>query len=405
MAIEVKMPRLSLTMESGVVLEWRKSVGEAVRKGEELAEIETDKASVALESPATGYVRRLLVPLGEDVPCDTALAILTATADESLGDPAGSESWHAAVAGPMPGASAPAEARSPAEPAAPPEGRGHVNASPAAKHLARELAVDIATIQGTGPGGRIGLEDVQRAADARTAAPAPRSERRLPITKMRAAIAQSMVLSATTVPQFTVRRRVDLTAALRLRDTLASGETPSPGLVDVLHLATVRALRRHPEVNAGFEAGETMYSSHIVLHDAVNLGFALALPDGLLVPVIRDAHDMSVEHLAAARGRLQDAARTNGLSARELSGATFTVSNLGALGVDEFEALVNPPEAAILAVGRLRHDLVVRDGAIHTLPMMTLTVTADHRILDGAQVAAFLDTLARYLDQPEALGP
>jgi pyruvate dehydrogenase E2 component (dihydrolipoamide acetyltransferase) len=164
-------------------------------------------------------------------------------------------------------------------------------------------------------------------------------------------------------------------------------------------------LRRHPEVNASFEAGETMHSSHIVLHDAVNLGFAVALPDGLLVPVIRDAHDMSVEHLAAERGRLQDAARTNGLSARDLGGATFTVSNLGALGVDEFEALVNPPEAAILAVGRLRHDLVVRDGAIHILPMMTLTVTADHRILDGAQVAAFLDTLARVLDQPEALGP
>ncbi len=407
MAIEVKMPRLSLTMESGVLLKWLKTVGDPVRKGEGLAEIETDKANALLEAPATGYLRKILVEEGAEVPCDVLVGILTDTLDEP---------WKSAS-----GEDAPVESSvASSEPAArqvavPRPDETEVRASPAAKHLAKQLGIDLSTVAGTGPQGRISGEDVQRAADERQRATSPPAavaverEQRLPLTKMRVAIAERMIASATTVPQFTVRRRVDMSAAVRFRDertSLASSKaekTATPGVADVLHLALSRALRAHPEVNASFEAGSSLETSHLVLHDSVNLGVAFALAEGLIAPVIHNAHEMSLEQLADARQRLQDEARNNRLPASALTGATFTVSNLGTMGVDDFAAIINPPEAAILAVGRMEPTLVVRDGAIHTLPMVTLTVTADHRVLDGAQVAQFLETLADYLSNPDAI--
>ena len=393
MAIEVKMPRLSLTMESGVVVQWLKAVGEAVGKGEELAEIETDKVNVMMESPASGFVRKLLAEVGKEIPCDTTIAIVTATVDEELDGQ---------------GAPAPPPVPSPSVPPPAPQGggRAHVNASPAAKNLARQLGVDLSTVAGTGPGGRIGLEDVQRAVEAARApadaTPQPSAgTRRVPLCRMRAAIAGRMT-AALAAPQFTVRRRVDMSGVLRQRAALEGGTARAPGVADMVYLAVIRALRAHPELNAGFEPGATPESSHLLLHDAVHLGVALAVPDGLLVPVIRDAHTLDLAALAAARRRLQEEAMAGRLPAQALDGATFTVSNLGTMGVDEFTAIVTPPEVAILAVGRLQHDLVVRDGAIHTLPLISLTVTADHRALDGAQVARFLDTLATYLEHPDA---
>ena len=400
------MPRLSLTMESGILVKWLKAVGDPVQKGESLAEIEPDKANALLEAPAAGYLRKTLVEEGSEVPCDVAVGVLTDTPDES---------WeHAAGEAPVTSATSAAEtfARQVASPL--PAG-APVPASPAAKHLARQLGIDLSTVTGTGPEGRISSEDVQRAADERPAAATstpdmPTSaERRVPLTKMRAAIAQRMTLSATTVPQFSVRRRVDVSAALRFRDeevALKSGRsegTATPGVADILHLAVSRALLVHPEVNGSFEEGDPLEASYVVLHDSVNLGIALALPDGLIVPVIQRAHEMSLQQLTAVRQELQEEARNGQLPTGSLTGATFTVSNLGTMGVDDFTAIVNPPEAAILAVGRMEPTLVVRDGAIHTVPMLTLTVTADHRVLDGAQVARFLDTLASYVSNPETI--
>lgn len=408
MATEVRMPRLSLTMESGVILQWLKAEGDAVSKGEPLAELETDKVNVTMESPAPGYVRRLLVEAGVTVPCDMAVALLTATADEPLDGAAPGAPGRAAeppagreAAAPVAGAPAPGLPNAPG-------GRAHLNASPAAKNLARELGVDLALVTGTGPQGRIGLEDVRRAAEgdgaARAAgtspAAAPPGDRRVPLGRMRGAIAQRMTLSVTTVPQFTVRRRVDMTAALIVLETIEAGPgTRGPGVADVLHLAVVRALCAHPEVNASFEPGPTPETGQSVQRAAVNLGIAVALPDGLVVPVIRDAQEMGLADLATARQRLQEEARTGRLSVDSLSGATFTVSNLGTMEVDEFTAIINPPEAAILAVGRMQQSLVVRDGAIHIRQMIGLTVTADHRILDGAAVARFLGTLCGYLER------
>jgi pyruvate dehydrogenase E2 component (dihydrolipoamide acetyltransferase) len=405
-ATEVKMPRLSLTMESGVLVKWLKAEGDSVQKGEALAEIETDKANALLEAPTAGCLRQMLVEEGAEVPCNVTVGILTDTPDgpwEYAGD-------HAQVATTPAASTAPTQLTTPSVSV-----ETQIQASPAAKHLARQLEIELGTVTGTGPRGRISSEDVQRAADERVAAttapPAVWSsaERRIPLTKMRIAIAQRMIMSATTVPQFTVRRRVDMSRTLRFLDeqaSLESGESQratSPGIADVLHMAVSRTLLAHPEVNASFEAGDTFDASCVVLHDSVNIGFAVALPDGLIVPVIHRAHEMPLEQLAATRRRLQDEAGNDTLPAGALTGATFTVSNLGTMGVDDFVAIVNPPEAAILAVGTMQSTLVVQDVTIRIAPMLTLTVTADHRLLDGAAVARFLGTLDKFLSNPDAM--
>lgn len=461
MPIEVKMPRMSLTMEIGSIVHWLKAPGDRVERGEDLAEIETDKVNVALEAPASGYVRALLVEPGVDVACDSPIALLTATADEPLnpvpqglrlrGDgratptPVGSTAHNAPdsvldipvqpISTADENGIQPTDTRqlvpgvaSAIRPQSEVTARAHVNASPAAKNLAKQAGVDLALVAGTGPGGRIGLEDVQRAVDARAtsalgrpeiqsrgenrsgAAPsavgsapaiAPRSEAR-PLSRMRAAIAQRMT-AALAAPQFTVRRRVDMAAALRVRQAQSAAGGRAPGVIDLIHLAVARALLAHPEVNASLHAGRSPEQSAIVAHTGVDLGFALALPDGLIAPVIRDAHTMGLQALAAERLRLQEDASAGRLAASALGDATFTVSNLGTLHVDEFTAIVTPPEVAILAVGQLQETPVARDGAIHVVPLIALTVTADHRALDGAQVAYFLETLAANLNHLETL--
>jgi pyruvate dehydrogenase E2 component (dihydrolipoamide acetyltransferase) len=334
------------------------------------------------------------------------VAILTDIPDE----PWGYASEHARVASPLVAAETPPQQTTPSVSV-----ETQILASPAAKHLAKELSIDLGTVTGTGPLGRISSDDVQRAAGERVSASSapPRvstsDERRVPLTKMRLGIAQQMILSATTVPQFTVRRRVDMSPAIRFRNEQASPESwrpemaRPPGIADVLHLAVSRALLAHPEVNASFEVGDPFDASRLVLHDSVNLGIAVAMPDGLIVPVIHRAHEMSLAQLAAARRRLQDEAGNSRLPTSALTGATFTVSNLGTMGVDDFAAIVNPPEAAILAVGKMEPTLVVRDVTIHTVPMLMLTVTADHRVLDGAAVARFLETLDQFLSNPDAM--
>jgi pyruvate dehydrogenase E2 component (dihydrolipoamide acetyltransferase) len=416
MATEVKMPRLSLTMEVGTVIQWLKAAGDTVAKGDDLAEIETDKVNVTMESPAGGYLRAVLVDAGVEVPCDTTIAMLTETADEPLAIPASApppgqpttDMASTATAEPRQAAPDPGPPAVPASPPPPVQaatGNTHVNASPAAKNLARQLGVDLTTLVGSGPGGRIGLEDVQRAADLQSTqaqAGTVTGGRIVPLGKMRSAIAQRMSLAATTVPQFVVRRRVDLTGALRFRDERRgmAVEGDAPGVIDLIHLAVSRALLRHPEVNASFHAGKPAEQSNLVLHDGVHLGVAVALPAGLVVLVIHNAQTLS---LARERRRLQNDAQDNHLAASALSGATFTVSNLGPLGVDEFTAIVNPPEAAILAVGRMQETVIPCDGATKIVPMIALTVTADHRVIDGAGVAHFLDTVATYLDQLDSL--
>lgn len=352
----VILPKLGLTMEEGRIVSWRKREGERVAAGEVLFEVETDKATLEVEAPAAGIVRRIVVPEGEAAPVAHVIAFIADTIEEPLpaASPVTTETHEPAVVAP-----GPSEAR--------------VAASPAAKKRAAELGLDITVILGTGPGGRITLEDVEAAA----AAAAP-GERREPLTRMRRAVALAMTRSSRDVPQFSISRDVDLSGADRRR--LPEGAS----YTDVIVWACARALRRHPRFRSRFEGDA------LVLSEAVHVGVAVALADGLIVPVIRDADRKGLGALAREREALEAGARAGKLPADALSGAVFTVSNLGPQGVDRFTALVNPPEASILALGRIADRVVVADGAPAVRKVATLTLSVDHRVADGADAARFL---------------
>ena len=414
------MPRLTQTMDEGTLTRWLKAEGERVSQGEVLCEIETDKSVVEVPSPVSGVVRRLLAAPGEVAQVGQVLALITDTADEPLeGEPphgAGQTEEVAAVA---------AAGALPAAPSRP-------RASPLARRLAEQLGVDLRTVTGTGPDGLIVEADVRRAhaqaapgaaavaaapaavvaasakpaaaatAPASTVAPAPSpGVRSVPLTRMRAAIARSMTASAA-IPQFNVTREVDVTGLLQLHAATAgaiqrvSGQRPS--LTDFLVQAVARVLLRHPYLNATFERREPLEQSVIHLHPEVHVGLAVAVEEGLIVPVIRSAQRKSVAELAGEREALVEAARQGRLTAPQVTGATFTISNLGPMRADQFVALVNPPEVAILAVGRAR-EVARRSGeGVVWRQVMTLTLSVDHRAADGAQAAAFLDDLASFIE-------
>ncbi|MFQ5880518.1 MAG: dihydrolipoamide acetyltransferase family protein [Dehalococcoidia bacterium] len=406
MITEVILPKLGLTMEEGTILTWLKQEGDEVVQGEPLVEMDTDKATMELEAPASGILRRILIPEGEVVPVTTLVALIADTADEPLPEvvaapgPTREAAGEGAVPVAMPAPRPAAEAE-----AAVAEGRQR--ASPAARKLAQELGIDLAQVRGSGPGGRITSHDVERAAAEKVgaAAPAGEKERVIGLSRMRRAIAASMTLSATTIPQFAISREVDMTAVGELRQRLLPQVEKEKGVrlsyTDIIVRAVAQALPAHPLVNASFEAGETLEASQIRLHESINIGLAVALEEGLIVPVIPDADRKSLAELAVAREQLEAAAQRGRLSASQLGGATFTISNLGGLGVDQFQALVNPPQVAILAVGRIAERVVPTARGIETRPMLSLTLTADHRVLDGASAAAFLATVAEHLERPE----
>ncbi|MDE3101853.1 MAG: 2-oxo acid dehydrogenase subunit E2 [Chloroflexota bacterium] len=373
---KVILPKLGLTMDEGKIVAWRKREGDAVAAGEILFEVETDKATMEVEAPAAGVVRKIFLTEGAMAPVTTLIAVIADSASEPLGDVA-SESV-------APGANASSLTAAPSAPASVPspaaaEGE-RVRSSPAARKRAQELGIDIEKVRGTGPGGRVTLEDVD-AASARPPAAAPvaapsagGAERRIALTRMRRAIADAMTRSAQ-VPQFQVSRDVDMTAADELR------RSEGVSFTDLLVAACARALRMHERFRGRFDGDA------IVVGDGVHVGVALALADGLIVPVIRDADRKDLKAIAQERERLQQGARAGKLPADALTGAVFSISNLGTLGVDRFQALVNPPEAAILAVGRLSRAKV-----------LTLTLSVDHRVADGADAARFLSDVAAWLE-------
>ena len=365
----VILPKLGLTMDEGKIVAWRKREGDRVAAGEILFEVETDKATMEVEAPAAGYVRRILLGEGQTAPVASTIAVITDTADEPVGDVAVAGS---AVVPQAPAAGAPSGVPSPA---APSDGE-RVRSSPAARKRAQELGVDLAAVTGTGPGGRITLDDVEAAAPgAGAAAPAPRGERRVALTRMRRAIADAMTRSAQ-IPQFQVSRDVDMTNADALRKREGASYT------DVLIAACAYALRRHERFRGRWDG------DGIVISERVNVGVAVALDDGLIVPVIHDADTKDLRALREERERLEEGARGGRLPADALVGAIFSISNLGTLGVDRFTALVDPPEAAILAVGR-----------VSAQKSLTLTLSVDHRVADGADGARFLADIAAWLER------
>lgn len=421
MVTKLTMPRLGLTMDTGVILRWLKQPGETVSKGEALLEVETDKSIVEVEAPVSGFLRQIIVPEGQEVAVGTEIGIITDTADKPISELAAGEASEAgAPASTAPvGPQAPVASQAPGAapsiaPQAPPAAK-RVHVTPAARRRAQELGVDLSAVTGTGPGGRIQVADVERAAEAKsqvtvereTVAASPKPEtavgRLVPLSRMRQAIASQMTLSQQTVPQFSVGRHLDMLAVVDLHKALSGSLKQHPGvrltITDLVIQAVARALRRHPYLNASYE--EIDGKTYLHLKDDIHIGLAVALDDGLVVPVLRNADTLSLVEIARQRDQLVTRARNQHLSAEEISGATFTISNLGPMDVDFFTAIVNPPEAAILATGRIAPRVWIEDGQMMQRPMMTAVLSVDHRVADGAQAAAFMKDLAAELNSPE----
>ncbi len=379
----VILPKLGLTMEEGRVVAWRKQVGDAVHAGEVLFEVETDKATMEVPSPVSGVLRSILVPADVTAPVTELVAIISDRADEPI------------ASAPLRPASAP-PANSPLPTTGVVSGRtaaaqlpatwtpdARVATSPAARKRAQELGVDIRTVTPS-KGSRISIEDVE-AANAGFG-----GEKREPLSRMRRAIAAQMSRSAREVPAFNVSRDVDMSAANELRKRMDVSYT------DVLVSAVARTLGAHPRLRSRLEGDALVRSA------GVHIGLAVAVADGLLVPVIRDADRKDLATLKRDRLALEEGARSGKLPAGALSAAVFSISNLGSLGVDRFTALVNPPEAAILALGRVRDQVVALAGSPAVRPVVTLTLSVDHRVADGAEAARFLADLAGRLERGEA---
>ena len=394
MATEVILPRLGQGMESGTIVRWLKSEGEPVQKGEPLFELDTDKVTQEVEAEAAGVLLKIAVAEGE-VPVGQTVAFIGAEGEdvpeaEAAKPPPQEET--------KPAAPEPMAAQQEVAPVA--SGNGRIKASPLARRLARERGVDLRSVRGTGPEGRIVAEDVERAeaggpAPPVAAAPMPTGEvERVPLTNVRKTIARRLT-EAWQIPVFQLQASADMTrvnvlvARLRERD-------PDVRLTvtDVLTKVCAQALMRHREVNAEFT------DDALLLHPSANVGLAVAAPQGLVVPVIRSAERLSLTEIAGLRADLVGRARDNKLRADDLEGGTFTISNLGMYAVERFTAVLNPPQAAIVAVGATEDRVVPVGGETAIRPMVTLTGTFDHRAVDGAPAAAFLQTLKESLEDP-----
>ncbi|TME38214.1 MAG: 2-oxo acid dehydrogenase subunit E2 [Chloroflexi bacterium] len=382
---KVILPKLGLTMDEGRVIAWHKKEGDRIAKGEILFEVETDKANMEIESPASGYVRRILLPVDASAPVATVIGLISDTADEPL--PSLSEVVpSAAQATPSVAAATPSVAAM-----TPPSDGERVRSSPAARKRAQELGVDIASVRGTGPGGRINIEDVEAAAGGPAAARAAPGgngvpEKREPLSRMRRAVAEAMTRSVREAPQFSISRDVDMSNADRRRKAAGASYT------DVIVSAAAKALRAHPRLRSRLDGDA------LVMTERIDVGIAIALDAGLIVPVVRDAETKGLAALKDERERLEAAVRSGHAPGDAFGGAAVTVSNLGTLGVDRFTAIVNPPEAAILAVGRVADRVTVVGGAPTVRPIASLTLSVDHRVADGADAARYLADVVKELE-------
>ena len=409
---KVVMPKLSEAMESGKIIKWLKQEGDRVAGGDILAEVETDKADVEMEAFGGGVLRKILVSAGEKAPVGTLIAVIAEPGEDIAGVLAAAP---AAAPAPAPGPGTPTPAPTEARPVAPAAApspaptvgvapapqAGRVKASPLARKIAAQAGVDLRLLQGSGPGGRIVRRDVEGArtgvAAAPTAAPAaPGVEfEDVPLSPMRAAIAKRMPLAKAPVPHFYVTSEVAMDRAWELREELNRLEgQPKISLNDLVVRACALALLRHPGVNASLQ-GEAIRVFH-----RVHMGIAVALDEGLITPVLRDCHARSLAQIAVESRDLAERARARKLRAQELSGATFSISNLGMYDVAEFSAIINPPEGAILAVGSVRQVPVVTDAGLGVGRRMALTLSCDHRVMDGAMGARFLQDVKRLLEEP-----
>lgn len=427
MAETINMPKLGFDMAEGTLIRWVKQVGENINKGDVLAEIETDKATVEVESPASGVVLQHIVDQGAIVPVNAPIAVVgkegekvdaAATAqqkteskpeekkpDEKKEEPAAKAEQKPASQSQPTGA--------PVTQAGSPPSDGHIKASPLAKKIARDNSVDLSRVQGTGPGGRVVRKDVEAALSSGAAAkpaakppvstpipslvPVSHEDETIQLTKLRQAIARRMTESKTTVPHFYVTHEYRMDAVMALRKQLNEylPENEKLSVNDFIVKAVALTLRQFPNLNSSF-AG----NNQVLRHGAVNVGVAVAVENGLLTVVTRDTDQKPIRQISMDLKRMVAGAREGKVKPDDIEGSTFSVSNLGMYDVENFIAILNPPEAAILAIGSAREVPVVENGEIKIGWRMKGTISVDHRVSDGAEAAQFMQALAGFLENP-----
>ena len=423
MAEIVRMPRLSDTMEEGVVAKWHKSVGDSVSEGDLLAEIETDKATMEFESFQEGTLLHIGIAEGDGAPVDSILAILGEKGEDVQGLIDGDSGGKAPVAEEAPKkeeAPAVAEEAAPAEvvkPAAAPSpapvtettsDNGRLKASPLARKLAEDKGVDLGRVQGSGDGGRIIKRDVdgfnpalapvaQAGIVPALSAPGEEHFTEERVSQMRKTIAKRLSESKFTAPHFYLTIELDMSNAMAARKQINELPDTKVSFNDMVIKAVAVALKRHPKVNSSWQGDTIRYNSH------VHVGVAVAVDEGLLVPVVRFADSKSFTQIGAEVRELAGKARDKKLQPLEWEGNTFTISNLGMFGIEEFTAIVNPPDSCILAVGGIKETPVVKNGAVVPGHVMKVTLSCDHRVVDGATGAQFLQTFKQFMEQPVAM--
>ena len=417
MAEIIEMPRLSDTMTEGVIAKWHKKVGDLIRPGDLLAEIETDKATMEFEAPIGGALLYIGAPEGKPIPIGAPIAII-GKPDEDISallnrgaSPAPPESITSPTpAQPQPAATPPPPAEAPARvPASPalgaPPAETRLKASPLARSMAQKAGIDLHQVHGTGEGGRIIRRDIEAYLShavattpvATPAQPAAAPYQEVPLSQMRKTIARRLTASMQEAPHFYLTRAVSMEAAATWREKLNALSPHKISFNDLIIKAVAMALRKHPYLNAAW------MGDHIRLYQEIHIGFAVAVEEGLIVPVLRHADRKGLSEIAAETVLLAQKARERKLAPEEYSGSTFSISNLGMFGIEEFTAVINPPEAAILAVGAIQPTPVVKDGQVVVERRMRVTLSCDHRVVDGATGAAFLETFTQLLEEPARL--
>jgi pyruvate dehydrogenase E2 component (dihydrolipoyllysine-residue acetyltransferase) len=427
-ATEVKLPRLGQGMESGTIVKWLKSEGEKVEKGDPLYELDTEKVTQEVEAEASGVLLKIAIAEGE-VEVGKTIAFIGEEGEKVQAESPDGDSAKAAAESPDGDSakaakveSAPEEegapgdkreeerdagSRASAEPVAPTDGdldsrAARVKASPLARRIARERGIDLSGLTGTGPEGRIVAEDVERASASPAAVPPapgaapPAGIEVVPLTTLRKTIARRLT-QAWEVPAFQISMSADMTRVIALRKRLVEQTpegAPRPTVTDVLAKVCALALIRHRAVNARYS------EEGVELYPTANVGLAVATAKGLVVPVIPSCERRTIAEVAVARADVVQRAQQGSLQQADFEGGTFTISNLGMYGVEQFIAVLNPPQAAILAVGATEERPVVREGELVARPMMTMTLTCDHRVVDGAVAAEFLQTVKDFLEEP-----
>jgi pyruvate dehydrogenase E2 component (dihydrolipoamide acetyltransferase) len=412
MAEIVRMPKLSDTMEEGVVAEWHKKVGDSVKSGDVLAEIETDKATMEFESFTDGVLLHIGVEKGKTAAVDSVLAVLGKEGEdvtELLAEavaPAEKQEVKKAEPAPVPTAE-PAEKAAPvaAKKAAPAASKprsipaasnnGRVKASPLAKRLAEEQGIELSWIKGSGTDGRIVRADVENFSGAVGSAAQVESYHEVEVSQMRKTIARRLAESKFTAPHFYLTIEVDMSRAIEVRKAINKSIEPDKvSFNDMVIKAAATALKKHPAVNSSWLEDRIRYNDH------VHIGVAVAVEDGLLVPVVRFADGKRLRQIGAEVKDFAGRARAKKLQPEDWEGNTFTISNLGMFGIDEFTAIINPPDACILAIGGIQEKPVVKNGQIVPGNIMKVTLSCDHRVVDGAAGSAFLQSFKANLEEP-----